>query len=50
MKPCCTENVDRPIRKGRAHYICPVCGQDITIMLTLIGMAESEEVERERKK
>lgn len=35
----CDHDYENPIRKGRAHYVCPVCGQDITMELVLIADA-----------
>lgn len=28
----CMETIDTAIRKSRAHYECPVCGKDVSLM------------------
>ena len=28
----CYDYVDKAIRKGRAVYVCPVCGKDISLI------------------
>lgn len=38
-KPKCPHDLDHPIRKGRAHYICRLCGADITLILVLMAEA-----------
>lgn len=29
----CKHDYKNPVRKGRAHYVCKLCGEDITIEL-----------------
>jgi len=29
---CCFKNIDKAVRKGRAFYLCPKCGRDISVM------------------
>ena len=31
MKDCCYKNLDTPKRIGRANYVCPECGEDISM-------------------
>ena len=31
---------DNAIRKGRAYYVCPKCGEDITLLLVFIEEAK----------
>ena len=38
----CNHDYENALRKGRAWYVCPNCGNDITLELVLIRMAESE--------
>ena len=39
----CAHDYDHPIRKGRAHYTCPKCGEDITMELCFVNEAEERE-------
>ncbi len=32
----CEHDLDVPIHQGRAHYICRLCGEDITLALVLL--------------
>jgi hypothetical protein len=32
MKKCCFKNIDKAVRKGRAHYVCVKCGGDVSLM------------------
>ena len=41
-KKDCKHDYDKPIRKGRAHYVCPKCGKDITMDLLFIAEAKEE--------
>lgn len=36
------------VRKGRAHYVCPICGVDCT--LTLVLLYELDEKQKKAKK
>jgi predicted RNA-binding Zn-ribbon protein involved in translation (DUF1610 family) len=38
----CAHDYEHPIRKGRADYRCPKCGENIMLMLVFI--AECEEL------
>jgi len=29
---CCFENIKKAIRKGRASYVCSVCGDDVSLL------------------
>lgn len=33
MKDCCWENLKKAKRLGRAKFVCPVCGEDVTMAL-----------------
>lgn len=35
----CDHDYEHPVRKGRATYLCPTCGEDIT--LTLVFMQDA---------
>jgi hypothetical protein len=39
----CSHDYDNPVRKGRAHYVCPLCGEDITLALVFINFCIAEE-------
>lgn len=39
MKKCCFKNIDKAIRKGRAHYICPKCKGDVSLMWVFYQLA-----------
>ena len=39
----CDHDYLLPIRKGRAHYLCRRCGEDITLALAFIRDAEMKE-------
>lgn len=41
----CNHDLEHPIHKGRAHYVCPKCGEDITLILVLIQEATEQENE-----
>lgn len=28
----CFDYVDKAVRKGRAQYVCPICGKDISLL------------------
>lgn len=44
----CAHDYDNAIRKGRAHYVCPLCETDISFVYILIGIAElDKEVEHD---
>ncbi len=45
-EPCpnLQHDYDNAVRKGRAHYVCPKCGQDITLMLVLLEDAKQGEI------
>lgn len=45
LKPCPHDYV-RPIRKGRCHYVCPLCGADISLEVIMIAEAEFEDDDR----
>ena len=32
----CEHDYKNPIRKGRAHYVCKLCGKDLTLELVLM--------------
>jgi len=32
----CPHDYTNPTRKGRAHYVCPLCGADITMELVMV--------------
>lgn len=52
MKPPeCKHDYAKPIRKGRAHYVCRKCGVDITMILVILEQCkeESEMIKREGK-
>ena len=36
----CNHDYEHPIRNGRAHYVCPLCGEDISLAVILINMGE----------
>lgn len=38
----CNHDYENPIRKGRAHYVCPKCDKDYTLELCLIYEALEE--------
>jgi len=40
----CEHDYKNCIRKGRAYYVCPICGKDITLEIVLM-----EEVKRKKK-
>lgn len=40
--PCCSHDYANPIRKGRAYYVCPLCGEDITLVLVLVHEQEGK--------
>ena len=38
----CEHDYEHPRRIGRASYLCPLCGTDISMTLFFIAMAEEE--------
>lgn len=36
MSEDCTHDYENPIRKGRAYYVCPDCGADISLQVILM--------------
>lgn len=44
MNSECFHDYDNPIRKGRAHYICPKCGKDISLMLVFLEEVKLKEI------
>lgn len=36
MNDCCYKNIDHAIRKWRADYHCPVCDNDVSLLVVLI--------------
>ena len=46
----CEHDYDHPIRKSRAYYVCPKCGQDITMMLVFIARSKQKEQEYSKVK
>lgn len=36
----CNHDFKNAIRKGRAHYVCPKCGKDISLILMLMEEAK----------
>lgn len=44
--PCagapCAEALEHPVRVGRASYVCPVCGCDVSLHLILLAQALAE--------
>lgn len=36
LRQKCEHDYENPIRKGRAHYVCPKCGADISLELAMI--------------
>lgn len=43
--PCKTA-IDSPKRLGRAHYVCPECGLDVSLFLVLLTEAELDDAPR----
>lgn len=41
----CNHGYKDPVRKGRAHYVCRKCGQDITMELVLIAQADFDSLD-----
>lgn len=39
----CPHDYDNPIRKGRAHFVCRKCGEDISLTVILLYEAEQNE-------
>lgn len=39
----CPHDLDNPIRQGRAHFTCRLCGKDITLMMVLLEEAKRRE-------
>ena len=37
----CPHDYANPTRKGRAHYVCALCGVDITMELVMIAYADA---------
>jgi len=46
--PCCTADV---IRKGRAHYVCAMCGADVSleVIFYVDAVMQAEQLGREKK-
>lgn len=44
----CRHDYDNPLRKGRAHYVFPKCGVDITLDLVYILEAEQRMKEEQQ--
>ena len=38
MKNCCFKNIAKAKRIGRANYICPVCGDDVSLLYFLYSL------------
>lgn len=38
----CAEALEHPRRMGRASYICPVCGRDVSLAVLLLAQAMAE--------
>lgn len=53
MKCLCDTNkiYTKYIRKGRAHFVCPECGKDVTLFIVLMyeAMEESKKIREEKK-
>ena len=45
VKECKDCDYDNAIRKGRAYYVCPRCGRDLTLELLLLKQAEKRDDE-----
>lgn len=45
----CDHDFTAPIRKGRAHYVCRLCGADITLALVYLAEAMGLLDEDEKK-
>ena len=50
-KPCidppCAQALEQAKRVGRAHYVCPRCGMDVSLHWFLWRWAESEGIQSE---
>jgi hypothetical protein len=42
MNKTCDHDYKNAIRKGRAHYVCPLCGKDISLILILMEEAKDK--------
>jgi predicted RNA-binding Zn-ribbon protein involved in translation (DUF1610 family) len=45
MKKCedFRHDYEHPEKKGRAHYVCPKCGKDITMELVFMNECEKDD-------
>ena len=50
MKDCCLENLGNAKNVGRASWICPVCGSDVSLAYFYLQLAFHPEWEEESKK
>ena len=46
MSAPCPHDYENPVRKGRAHYVCRLCGVDISMDLFFIWQADEEAGQR----
>jgi len=44
----CQHDYAKPVRKGRAHYVCRKCWADISLEVFMLAAADNEE-EKEKK-
>ncbi len=42
-KNTCEHDYDNPTRIGRACWVCPLCGEDISLIALFIAEAEADE-------
>ena len=49
---CKIDLTQKAVRMGRAHYICPVCKEDVTMMLVFLydAIESAKELRKEKKK
>jgi hypothetical protein len=51
MCDCKIDILKDAVRKGRAYYVCPNCGQDITLLLVFAyKIKEEEDLKRVKNK
>lgn len=43
MSTPCPHDYEHPVRKGRAHYVCALCGEDITMDLAFMVEADEDD-------
>lgn len=43
----CSHDYTKATRIGRAHYVCPKCGEDISLLLLLLHDAAHQSAARE---